>query len=141
MKGIITMFLLVLLASCNLKPNKYTRNDQCKSSYDTVLKMVVYSFVDRMPEYPGGQTELMKFITENINYPLEQDVYQGSINCTFIVDTDGKLIDVKIWNKEKGDYSLLEVEMIRVIKLMPKWSAGKCSDEEVPVRFNLPIKF
>jgi Periplasmic protein TonB, links inner and outer membranes len=101
--------------------------------------MDIYSFVDEMPEYPEGQLELLKFITNNLKYP-EQEMFQGTITCSFVVNKEGHLIDIKIYNKNKEDYTPLDKEALRVLGLMPKWKVGKLNGEKVPVRVYLPIK-
>jgi len=135
--------LILVIASiiaCSYKTSNLNKQPSgCSKSYDTILKMDVYSFVDEMPEYPEGQQELLKFITKNLKYP-EQEVFQGTITYSFIVDKEGKLIDKKIYNKNKEDYTPLDKEALRVLELMPKWKIGKCNGEKVPVRVILPIK-
>ena len=131
---------MVFIIACCCKTSKLNKaQTKCSGSYDTTLKMDIYSFVDKMPEYPGGQQELLEFILKKLKYP-EQHVFQGTITYSFAVNKDGELIDKKIYGKNKEDYTPLDKEALRVLDLMPKWKVGECNGKKVPVRVILPIK-
>lgn len=94
--------------------------------------------IDQMPEFPGGQDSLLKFIHKNFKYPstYKTESSNKKIDVNFIVDKDGKIKKAKI---VKGINSELDKEALRVINSMPKWKAGLNNGEPVSVNFNLPI--
>jgi len=98
--------------------------------------------VSQKAVFPGGDEGLQRFIAENIKYPviaLKNDT-QGTINVMFIVDTKGKVKDVVILGKAKGDG--LDEEAMRVIKLTSgMWKPAMQRDKPVNMRFRIPIKF
>lgn len=94
-----------------------------------------------MPEFPGGQQAMTRYLTENLKYPviaLENGI-QGTAICQYVVNKDGSISDVKIV-KSAGDPSL-DKEAIRLIKAMPKWNPGKQNGKAVRVQCTTRVKF
>jgi len=104
---------------------------------DSISNRKVYDIVDVMPEFPGGNDSLMKFLLNNLRWPNEADCI-GSVYISFIVAPDGNITNKKIL---KGICEPFDNEALRVINLMPRWNAGKLNGIAVPVRFVIPIKF
>jgi periplasmic protein TonB len=104
------------------------------------VKPPPFIVVEEMPSYPGGDDERVKFIQANISYPVmaKESNTQGTVYVTFVVENDGSITDVKVLRGIGGG---CDEEAIRVVKMMPKWNAGKQSGKSVRVQFNLPIKF
>lgn len=100
----------------------------------------VFTIVEEMPQFPGGEDELQKFLLEKTKYPnkAKEMSVKGIVYTSFVVKKDGKIDNIKII---KGVHKLLDDEAIRVIKLMPKWIPGKNTGKTVDVLFNLPIIF
>ena len=100
----------------------------------------VYDIVDVMPQFPGGQGELMKFLRNNVKYPAEaqKKKREGRVIVTFVVNKKGRIIDPTV---ERSAHPLLDAEALRVIKRMPKWTPGRMNGESVNVKFRLPITF
>jgi protein TonB len=93
-----------------------------------------------MPQFPGGNIELIKFIYSHIQYPsaaLKQRI-QGRVWCSFIVDQDGTISNVVL---ERGVYIFLDEEAVRVLKTMPPWIPGKIQGKNVQIKVFLPIVF
>jgi protein TonB len=100
----------------------------------------VHFQADVMPQFPGGQVELIRFIYANIQYPsaaLKQRI-QGRVWCSFIIHSDGSVSDVRL---ENGVYIFLDEEAIRVLQKMPDWTPGRINEKEVNIRVYLPIVF
>lgn len=99
------------------------------------------SFVELMPEYPGGETALMKYLNKNVKYPhvAQENEIQGTVFVQFVVNRDGTISNVKTVGAPKGGG--LEDEAIRVVSNMSKWKPGKQNGQYVAVFFNLPISF
>ena len=92
-----------------------------------------------MPEYPGGQAALLKFIGDNLKYPKEMvGCFQGSIRVRFYVDTLGHVCDPQII---RGMDSALDREVLRVVRLFPDFIPGQHEGRKVNVYVNLPISF
>ena len=102
----------------------------------------VFTIVEQMPAFPGGEEELFKYLGKNINYPaMEKDNgISGTAYVTFVVDKDGKIKDAKIARGVRGGPGC-DKEALRVVSGMPDWKAGKQNGRQVSVQFNLPIKF
>ncbi|HKM44314.1 MAG TPA: TonB family protein, partial [Dysgonamonadaceae bacterium] len=100
----------------------------------------VFVVVENQPEYPGGMEALMKFLSENIRYPVEamKSGKQGRVITSFIINKDGSISDIKI---VRGVDPLLDAEAIRVIEMMPKWKPGTQRGQNVNVRFTMPVVF
>lgn len=96
--------------------------------------------VEQMPEFPGGEIELLKFLKKNLNYPKRPKELgiTGTVYVEFIINTDGTMTDLKI---AKGVYPDIDKEAIRVVSLMPKWIPGSQRNQPVPVGMRLPIRF
>ena len=96
--------------------------------------------VEQMPEFPGGEKAMLRFISKNVVYPqiaVENDV-QGVVVVNFVVDIDGSITQVKILSSVSKD---CDDEAVRVIKSMPKWKAGKQGGRNVRVYYSVPIRF
>jgi len=100
----------------------------------------VFTFVEKMPEFPDGERELFRFLRENIDYPpeIEQRGISGQVVSQFVVNSDGSISDIKIIRSLDP---LLDAEVVRVIEAMPNWIPGKKNDEAVNVQFSLPVRF
>jgi protein TonB len=103
-------------------------------------KPEIYSYVEQMPTFPGGEDKLMEFLGNNLKYPsmARETGIQGKVFITFVVNEDGKISDVKILRPLGGG---CDEEALRVVKAMPNWKPGKQNGRSVPVQFNLPIQF
>ena len=102
---------------------------------------VIFVVVETMPEFPGGQQALFKYLSENVKYPViaQENGIQGRVICQFVVNKDGSIVDVEVV-RSGGDPSL-DKEAVRVIKSMPKWKPGKQRGKPVRVKFTLPVNF
>lgn len=100
----------------------------------------VFVIVEDRPIFPGGDKALQKFIADHIRYPesARKKKIEGCVYVRFIIDKLGNVIDIKLI---RGVNFELDAEAIRVIKLMPKWTAGKQKGKAVQVSCTLPIKF
>ncbi len=102
---------------------------------------VVFVVVETMPEFPGGQQALFKYLSENVKYPViaQENGIQGRVICQFVVNKDGAIVDVEVV-RSGGDPSL-DKEAVRVIKSMPKWNPGKQRGKAVRVKYTVPVNF
>ena len=95
---------------------------------------------DTLPQFPGGQTALIRFIYQHIQYPpaaLKQRI-DGRVWCSFVVEPDGSVSNVQL---EKGVYAFLDDEAVRVLKMMPAWLPGRTNGKNVRVKVYMPVVF
>lgn len=99
---------------------------------------------EQMPEYPGGEPAMYKFIQQNIHLPQSKRQDPTFTGCrTFIkmiIDSTGKVTDPAVIKQCQG-CSECDVEAIRVIRMMPAWKPGKQNGKPVNVYFTLPYYF
>ena len=107
---------------------------------EEVVENEIFTVVEQSPEFPGGETERLKFLQLNIKYPHEARIaaVQGTVYLTFVVEKDGNISDVRVL---RGIGAGCDDEALRVIRLMPKWKPGKQRGKPVRVQMTIPIKF
>ena len=100
----------------------------------------VFMVVEQMPDFPGGDLGLMKFIQKTVKYPpiaKENDI-TGKVYVTYVVNKKGKVTSVKV---VRGVDKYLDAEAVRVVKLLPYTTAGKQRGKPVNVQYTIPINF
>ena len=104
------------------------------------MKEETLTVVDVMPQYPGGDRELLKFIAHSIKYPTDAQEagVQGRVICSFVVDKKGNIVEPKII---RGIDPSLDAEALRVIGMMPRWTPGRQDGKAVRVLYTVPITF
>lgn len=104
---------------------------------DTIMSPVN---IQKMPSFPGGDAEMMRFIRDNLQYSsiARESNIQGTVALSFVVGKDGGITAVKVLKDIGG---LCGKEATRVVNMMPKWTPGEANGHPVKVRFTLPIRF
>lgn len=99
-----------------------------------------YGAVEQMPSYLGGMGALMQYLSNNIKYPKEAEKkgIQGRVICTFVVEKDGSITNVKV---SKSVEPSLDAEAVRVLSAMPRWIPGKQDGKPVRVKYIFPVTF
>ena len=110
------------------------------SSKSREMNEQVFTVVEKMPSFPGGDAELLKYIATNIKYPKESqdNGEQGRVICSFIVGRDGSVNNPEVL---RGVTPLLNEEAVRVINTMPRWNPGMQRGRAVAVKYTVPITF
>lgn len=100
----------------------------------------VFDVVEQMPSFPGGPSALMKYLSENVKYPVvaQENGVQGRVVVSFVVEKDGHITDVKVVRSVDPS---LDKEAARVVKSMPSWIPGKQNGSAVRVKYNVPVSF
>jgi protein TonB len=100
----------------------------------------VFFIVEEMPDFPGGQLALRKFIAQAIKYPViaQENGIQGKVFVNFVVNKDGSVTGAKI---ARGVDPSLDKEALRVVNSLPKWKPGKQGGKPVRVSYTVPINF
>ena len=139
-----------LVICCNIDVDKVAGEKRDVSQQDVATSNLkadnavssdpVFTVVEVMPEYPGGDAELLKFISSNVKYPAssKEKGEQGRVICSFIVNKDGSVSDYKIVRSISAE---LDAEAIRVLKMMPRWTPGKQNGKSVAVKYTVPVTF
>jgi periplasmic protein TonB len=96
--------------------------------------------VDQMPQFPGGESEMVKFIRDHLRYPLiaQELGVTGTVIVNFVVDRDGEITNMVV---ARSIGSGCDEEALRVLDIMPRWNPGKQAGNPVRVRYAIPIKF
>ena len=100
----------------------------------------VFTVVEQMPQFPGGEAALMKFLQSHINYPpmAAENGVQGKVVVQFVVDKTGRVGEVKVVRSVDKD---LDREATRVCKSLPKFTPGRQNGHPVSVWYTLPVFF
>ena len=130
-------FLFSVIASLTLAYAQSSSNESGTNEADET----VYTVVEKMPEYPGGQQALFDYLKANVKYPeiARANGIQGRSLVQFVVNKDGSISDVQIL-RSGGDPSL-DKEAVRVISSMPNWIPGKQGGKLIRVRYTVPVNF
>ena len=130
---ILFLGLFFLLGS---SPHGYTpiaENNSCVKEYNSKLNRNIYSYVGEFPEFPGGIEALMKYISKNRT--IDTNYIQGTLKFEIIIDVDGAIIDEKIPGKDPDTYTVADKDLLKTLRMMPKWKPGKCEKRKVPFRY------
>jgi len=100
----------------------------------------IFVIVENMPEFPGGELALRKFLNKSIRYPIgaQENGIQGKVIVNFVVDKDGSVSNAKI---ARGVYPSIDKEALRVVMSLPKWKPGMQRGKAVRVSYTVPISF
>jgi protein TonB len=100
----------------------------------------IFTVVEEMPSFPGGEAKLMEYLRNNTKYPTiaRENGISGKVYVAFVVDKDGKIKDAKVVRGQGGG---LDEEALRVVRTMPEWKPGRQNGRNVAVHFNLPVNF
>ncbi|NDV63798.1 energy transducer TonB [Bacteroides sp. 224] len=118
----------------------YTPGDFTGGEASEVEEVEIFTVVEAMPEFPGGDAALLAYMKNNMKYPSipQEQGIQGRVIIQFIVDKDGTITDPTV---VRGVDPYLDKEAMRVIKGMPKWTPGMQRKVPVRVKYTLPVTF
>ncbi len=109
--------------------------DTTSSAEDEQSVCILY--IEQMPEFPGGDEALKKFLQTHLRYPKTNACVSGAVYVSFLIKEDGTVTEVKI---VRGIQEAYDAEAMRVVKMMPRWKPGVQSERPVAVRYTLPIR-
>lgn len=100
----------------------------------------IFTSVEQMPQFPGGEAAMLKYLSDHIVYPpmAQENNVQGRVVVQFVIKKDGSIGDVKVVRGKDPD---LDREAVRVVKTFPKFTPGKMNGQPVNVWYTLPINF
>lgn len=138
---VLSIIILSVVAYSQSTKNKESKNNEAVSEIKSVSdSSLIFTIVEDMPLFPGGDEARNRFLADSINYPEKaiQKRIQGTVYVSFIIDGEGSVTDVKILRGIGGG---CDEEALRVVRMMPKWIPGKQDGKVVRVLFNMPIYF
>lgn len=129
----VLLIHLLLLHSYNFA---FTQTD----ILNTFVEESIYTVVERMPQFPGAEAALQKFLSTEMRYPelCKIEGIEGKVYVQFVVRENGKLSDLNVL---RSPHPELSKEALRILKKSPDWIPGSQKGINVPVRINLPIRF
>ena len=99
---------------------------------------IIYMMVEKMPEFPGGMFQLLKYITKNLKASDQESDIRGRVIVRFVVNRDGSISGAKI---VRGiDPTYYDKEVLRLVNSMPRWIPGQQNGKNVRVQYTLPIR-
>jgi len=107
---------------------------------EEVDEVFQFAVIEDKPEFPGGMTELLKYLAKNTKYPeiAKENGISGRVYVQFVIGKSGAVSNVKIM---RGRDPYLDKEAVRVVKTLPKWKPGKQRGKAVKVSYVVPINF
>lgn len=107
---------------------------------DTTKRFVTVGVVEQMPHFRGGDAALMKYLSENVQYPPEavKDKVQGRVVVQFMIEKSGEIGEVKVVRSVRED---LDAEAVRVVKTLPRFYPGYLNGNVVSMWYTLPVNF
>lgn len=107
---------------------------------EEVKEEEIWTSVEKMPEFPGGEAELYKYLSKNLKYPdiATQQGITGKVYVQFVVEKDGSIANPKVLRDIGGGCG---DEALRVVRSMPKWTPGIQRTKKVRVQYTLPVNF
>ena len=124
----------------HLRNTPQASDQQDKQSAPGSTKDSVFTFVEKMPQFPGGEKEVIRFLSKTMVYPVEaqQKGEHGKVIVQFVISKTGKVESAKVLRGVSKD---LDAEALRVIGLLPEWIPGEQNGEKVAVYRIIPILF
>ena len=120
-----------------ISSSSYSKDFKIK---DPKVENKVFESVEEMPSFPGGMSALMKYLADNVKYPVDaqENGLQGRVIVSFVVERDGSITNVQA---VRSVYPSLDSEAVRVVEAMPRWKPGKLNGLPVRVKYNVPVTF
>lgn len=131
---IATIWIVVFFESCHQSNKTPTSDQTSKPSKISASELPFYS--EEFVMFPGGNEAFAKFLQENIVY--KKGSANGKVYASFTINKIGALTDIKII---KGLNPMIDKEVIRVLKLSPKWQPEKINGKPGETRLTIPINF
>ncbi len=128
-RTLILLFVLAFKASYAQVANLDSVDTQTKS---------LFAYPEQMPEYPGGETAMLRLIKDNLAYPNYCEHIPGKVVVSFIVNENGTLSDAKI---ERGWCEQFDLAVIDVLKKLKHFIPGYIKGKAVRTKLVLPIRF
>lgn len=99
----------------------------------------VYRSVEQMPQFPGGEAALMKYLSSHVQIPQTEEKFDRRVAVVqFVVEADGSIGEVKVVRSVSPEF---DAEAIRLVKSLPKFTPGRQNGQPVAVWYTIPVTF
>lgn len=135
------VLFLALCAGVVFSLQAQTDDTKSNSNYrEVTVDDALFVVVEKMPEFPGGDEALYKYIANNIQYPeqAKKEKITGRVFVSFVVEKDGSISSAKVMRGIGGG---CDEEVLRMVRNMPLWKPGTQRGKPVRVQYNLPVLF
>ena len=129
---IILLFLVVIFSS-----NAFSQEVTPPPPPTPMIGEEIVLFPDEDATFPGGNVAMMKFIRDSLEFPNDQEEFQGTVYIQFCVEKDGRLSELEILQGINTPYDIAAMDVIRK---MPNWKPAVYKDKPVRSRVRLPIR-
>lgn len=130
---------LLIWGSCRSSGAIDTERKNCNSYVDSILKIRIYTEVDVMPLYRDGEIKMLQAFSQNYHVP-QNEAFQGAFKFEIIINESGEIIDLRIKNKKRENYSASEKNALKAMKNLSNWVPAMCNNIPVPIKFPLVIR-
>ena len=122
------------------KPEEVVAEEEKPEVVDLYNEPIDFRVVEDLPQFPGGAAEFMKWLTKNLKYPevAQQRKIKGRVVAQFVVNTDGTVSDLELTEHLEAS---CDQEVLRVLRMMPKWQAGMMNAKPCRTKVCIPIVF
>lgn len=125
----LLFMIMFCLYSCNS-----VKGQQEYLQYDSLTQKNVYIFVEKMPEYNGGEVAFMNDFCKKLQYTFsESEEIKTRLQVQFVIDVKGHLIGARIYNKTVDELTTFEKAALKALNLMQDWQAGRHNNKLVNV--------
>ena len=122
------------------KPEEVVAEEEKPEVVDLYNEPIDFRVVEDLPQFPGGAAEFMKWLTKNLKYPevAQRHKVKGRVVAQFVVNTDGTVSDLELTEHLEAS---CDQEVLRVLRMMPKWQAGMMNAKPCRTKVCIPIVF
>lgn len=136
-RWVLLMVIMFSAFSCgslkNVQDNEFMQ-------YDSLTRKMVYTFVEKMPQYKGGNIAFIDEFGRKFHYEFEKhEDIQTRLRVQFVIDKKGALIGARIYNKKYEELTNFEKEGLKTITSIQNWESGKRKKENVNVMLTMVI--
>lgn len=124
----------------NNKAEKTDDNTPAPVAVDMGDNPLNFRIVEQLPEFPGGMSAFVKWLTDNLRYPpvAQRQKIQGRVVISFVINRDGSICDLKV---AQSVNPILDNEALRVARMMPRWKPGIDKNKPCRTLFAIPVEF
>lgn len=124
----------------NNKAEKADDNTPAPVAVDMGDNPLNFRIVEQLPEFPGGMSAFVKWLTDNLRYPpvAQRQKIQGRVVISFVINRDGSICDLKV---AQSVNPILDNEALRVARMMPRWKPGIDKNKPCRTLFAIPVEF
>jgi len=140
MRQALTFVIFSISIIVNAQQTKNYKHCICNDKWK--YKHICETFeVDKKPQYPGGDAQLIQYLAEHVKYPENQDDMQSTVYVRFAINKKGKVSKACIMRPFYGNtLTDLEKEVLRIIETLPDWIPGEHKGKKVSVWFIIPLR-